>query len=166
MLKGYRDLISKASSFKQQQYAYALSANKSSAYVSTERKSVAVKVNKRAKRNYKSHKTNMSVVDKVESSNKDPSRYTSGIPSAGGGRIPNEHKRAGKSRAHRNGARMYDKKVFKGETAGLNGAVFTLQDESKDSTQFDRTMELLRDTPIRPSTLTFLHCSTNSRCPC
>jgi len=38
---------------------------------------------------------------------------------------------------------MHEKKVFKGETAGLNGVVFQLQDESKDPTQFNWTMEAI-----------------------
>jgi len=99
---------------------------------------------------YCSHKLQMSVVDQATRREADQSPTPPGTQPANGRRTPNAANQANHGgnrtgfKKTNNGRFIGNNKTsFKGETAGLNGAVFQLQDESKDPTQFNRTIEAI-----------------------
>ena len=80
------------------------------------------------------------------SSNEGPPATTPGRGAYAGGR--GQGGRNNRNRGQRGGARNYGRakgvaSSFKGETAGMNGNVFQTQEESRDPTQYKRTMEAL-----------------------
>jgi len=92
----------------------------------------------------------MSVIDKSNQSNNDPPQTPTGTPGMNARtNVDNRRgfvKGGGQRRGNRSkfgfgaGAKAV---TFKGETSGLNGNVFQLQEESKDPGQFRRTMDAM-----------------------
>jgi len=92
-----------------------------------------------------------SMVFTGESNNRDNEHAANTAPNTGsntqgGNRAQGGQRNNGKYRVkypQRNGGRGHQSKAFRGETSALNGNVFQTQEESKDPTQYKRTIEAL-----------------------
>ena len=95
-----------------------------------------------------SHNLNMSVVDDQKPNNNNPPQSSTGGPNGSDGtRMDNKrgYFKGGQRKGNKGRFNRSDRSstVFKGETSGVNGNVFQLQEESKDPGQFKKTLNAI-----------------------